>query len=78
MTIPKRLHATIHTFCSDMWKGYLNAIADFIDAHPDVKAKVVIDRFQCQCQRSLRRGTKLQKGQANQAMDLGEQQQSRG
>ena len=45
MTIPKQLHATIHTFCSDMWKGYLNAIADFIDAHPDVKAKVVIDRF---------------------------------
>jgi transposase len=45
MTIPKRLHATIHTFCSDMWKGYLSAIAEFIDAHPDIEAKVVIDRF---------------------------------
>jgi len=45
MTIPKRLHATIHTFCSDMWHGYLGAIADFIAAHPDVKAKIVIDRF---------------------------------
>ncbi len=45
MTIPQRLHPTIHTFCSDMWDGYLSAIADFMAAHPDVKAKVVIDRF---------------------------------
>lgn len=45
MMIPKRLHSTIHTFCSDMWHGYLGAIADFIAAHPDVKAKIVIDRF---------------------------------
>ena len=28
-----------------MWKGYLSAIADFIGAHPDVEARVVIDRF---------------------------------
>jgi transposase len=28
-----------------MWPGYLGAIADFIAAHPDVKAKIVIDRF---------------------------------
>ena len=45
MTIPKRLHSTIHTFCSDMWDGYLGAIADFMAAHPQVRAKVVIDRF---------------------------------
>ena len=45
MTIPKRLHSTIHTFCTDMWDGYLGAIADFLAAHPEVKAKVVIDRF---------------------------------
>lgn len=45
MTIPQRLHPTIHTFCSDMWDGYLGAIADFIAAHPAVKAKIVIDRF---------------------------------
>jgi transposase len=45
MTIPKRLHSTIHTFCTDMWDGYLGAIADFLAANPDVKAKVVIDRF---------------------------------
>ena len=45
MTIPKRLRSTIHTFCSDMWEGYLNAIAEFIQAHPQVKARIVIDRF---------------------------------
>lgn len=45
MTIPKRLHPTIHTFCSDMWDGYLSAIADFMNAHPEIDAKVVVDRF---------------------------------
>jgi transposase len=45
MTIPRRLHPTIHTFCTDMWDSYLGAIADFLAAHSDVEAKVVIDRF---------------------------------
>jgi transposase len=45
MTIPQRLHHTIHTFCSDMWDGYLGAIADFMAAHPDIDARVVVDRF---------------------------------
>lgn len=45
LTIPKRLHPTIHTFCSDMWDGYLSAIADFMAAHPEVEAKIAIDRF---------------------------------
>jgi transposase len=45
MTIPQPLRQTIHTFCSDMWDGYLGAIADFLTAHPEVKAKIVIDRF---------------------------------
>lgn len=45
MTIPKHLRSTIHTFCSDMWEGYLSAIAEFIEAHPEVKARIVIDRF---------------------------------
>jgi transposase len=45
LTIPQRLHPTIRTFCSDMWDGYLSAIADFMAAHPEVKAKIVIDRF---------------------------------
>lgn len=35
----------MHTFCTDMWDGYLGAIADFLTAHPHIKAKVVIDRF---------------------------------
>jgi transposase len=28
-----------------MWDGYLTAIAEFIEAHPEIKSKVVIDRF---------------------------------
>jgi transposase len=45
MTIPRRLHATIHTFCTDIWDAYLGAAAEFIATHPDVEAKLVIDRF---------------------------------
>jgi len=28
-----------------MWDGYLNAAAEFIAAHPEVQARIVIDRF---------------------------------
>ena len=45
MTIPTRLRLTIHTFCSDMWDGYLSAAAEFIATHPEVQARIVIDRF---------------------------------
>jgi hypothetical protein len=45
MTIPQRLNPTIDTFCTDMWDGYLGAIGDFLVDHPEVQAKVVIDRF---------------------------------
>jgi transposase len=45
MTIPEHLRSTIHTICTDIWKGYLNAAADFIEAYPAVKARIVIDRF---------------------------------
>ena len=45
MSIPQQLHATIHTFCTDMWDAYLGAAADFITAHPEVRARIVIDRF---------------------------------
>lgn len=45
MTIPARLRPTIHTFCADMWDGYLGAAAEFIAAFPEVKADIVIDRF---------------------------------
>ena len=43
--MPERVHSTIHTFCSDMWEGYLGAIAAFMEAHPGVRARIVIDRF---------------------------------
>ena len=45
MTIPQRLQATIHTFCSDIWDAYLGAAAEFIAANPAVQARIVIDRF---------------------------------
>ena len=45
LAIPERLHSTIHTFCTDMWDGYLSAMADFMAAHPAIKARIVIDRF---------------------------------
>ncbi len=45
MRIPERLHTTIHTFCADMWEGYLSAIETFMEANPAIKAKLVIDRF---------------------------------
>ena len=44
-TIPERLWSTIHTFCSDMWEGYLSAIGEFISEHPALEAHLVADRF---------------------------------
>ena len=45
MSIPRRLWSSIHTFCSDMWEGYLTAISEFIEAHVEIDAKLVVDRF---------------------------------
>ena len=45
MTIPQRLHTTIHTICTDIWDAYLGAAAEFVAAHPDIEANIVIDRF---------------------------------
>lgn len=45
MTMPPRLWPTIHTFCTDMWDGYLGAVMEFIAANPEVEARIVIDRF---------------------------------
>jgi transposase len=39
------LRATLHTVCTDMWDGYVNAVKEFAAAHDDVKLAVVIDRF---------------------------------
>ncbi len=44
-TIPARLHPTMSTVCTDMWKGYVNAVEEFAAAHEDVSLSVVIDRF---------------------------------
>lgn len=43
--IPPHLRPTIQTFTTDMWKGYLTAIEEYIDAHDDVTARLVVDRF---------------------------------
>jgi len=44
-TIPKRLWPTMKTVCTDMWDGYVNAVEEFAEAHPEVSVEVVIDRF---------------------------------
>ena len=44
-TIPKRLWPTMKTVCTDMWDGYVNAVEEFAEAHPEVSVTVVIDRF---------------------------------
>jgi transposase len=43
--IPAKLRPTILHFTTDMWEGYVNAIEEFIAAHMDITAKLVIDRF---------------------------------
>lgn len=44
-TIPPHLRATIQSVCSDMWDGYITAVQEFEQAHPDVSLLVVVDRF---------------------------------
>jgi len=44
-SIPKRLWPTMKTVCTDMWDGYVNAVEEFAEAHPEVSVTVVIDRF---------------------------------
>ena len=44
-TIPARLRVTMHTVCTDMWDGYVNATKEFAAAHADVSLEVVVDRF---------------------------------
>jgi transposase len=43
--IPPRLRPTIHSFTTDMWEGYLNAVEEYIAEHDDVTARLVVDRF---------------------------------
>jgi transposase len=44
-TIPARLRPTMHTVCTDMWEGYVQAAEEFATAHQDVTLAVVVDRF---------------------------------
>jgi transposase len=39
------LRATIKYFSTDMWTGYITAIEEFIAAHDEVSARLIIDRF---------------------------------
>lgn len=43
--IPARLRTTIRSFTSDLYESYTAAIDEYLAAHPDVKARRVIDRF---------------------------------
>jgi len=45
MSIPARLRPPIETFCAAIWDGYLHAAAEFMEALPEVQARMVIDRF---------------------------------
>ncbi len=44
-TIPQRLWGTMETACTDMWEGYVNAVKEFAEAHPEVSIEVVVDRY---------------------------------
>ena len=43
------LRKTITGFTTDMWEGYLQAAADFVEDHAEVEAKIVVDRFHVAC-----------------------------
>lgn len=45
-TIPEWLRKSIHTFCTDMWEGYINAVAEFIARHDlEENCRIVVDRY---------------------------------
>jgi len=44
-TIPERLRRTMEAACTDMWEGYVNAVKEFAEAHPEVAIEVVVDRY---------------------------------
>lgn len=47
--IPLVLRKTITGFTTDMWDGYLQAIAEFVKDHADLDVKIVVDRFHVAC-----------------------------
>ncbi len=44
-SIPPRLWLTMETVCTDMWAGYIHAVAEFAAAHPAVQVVVTVDRY---------------------------------
>lgn len=44
-SIPQRLRRTIHTVCTDMWAGYVNAVYASFGPDPECEVQVVIDRY---------------------------------
>jgi transposase len=43
--IPAHLRRTMHSVCTDMWEGYINAVKEFSTDHQEVSLAIVIDRF---------------------------------
>ena len=39
------MRPTIEHITTDMWDGYLEAAADFIQKHDEVESEIVVDRF---------------------------------
>jgi transposase len=54
-TIPEQLRGSIHTFCTDMWEGYINALTDFIAKYKlkRLKEELPEKTFQRDCQGAL-------------------------
>lgn len=45
LSIPEPLRRTIHTVCTDMWPGYVNAVYEVFRPEDGYSVEVVIDRF---------------------------------
>jgi transposase len=43
-SVPARLRKTMEVVCTDMWKGYVNAVEEFAESHK-ISLEVVIDRY---------------------------------
>lgn len=44
-SIPEPLRRTIHTVCTDMWEGYVNAVYEVFQRDEGYTTEVVVDRF---------------------------------
>jgi transposase len=44
-SIPEPLRRTLHTVCTDMWEGYVNAVYEVFRPEEGYQVEVVVDRF---------------------------------